>query len=419
MKTFNIILISVIASLLVFVIFVNVPAKWFNISQFFSQKLGTAFTTLTGTETLSAFPTTYNANLALTPNLTTTNTFTGSNTLNGLLILQGAASSTQFSTARLFFGGTSTSSTGLDGSLTLITPLLAASGGTATGSPALYRVLLGNASNGVTVASSTGTSGQILTSNGGGAYPSWQSGTFDQTGSYTLTGAWLFNGASTFVINNASSTVTGKINVQGSDTTTHALVINGVSYRFPSTNGASSTALLTDGSGSLTWDVPTLRHYSFATTGPITLVCSSCTNTSSFFTIPAGIMTASSTITFDAEISSCLSAAGAGATCDIQLEDGSGVAMASGRAGYNSAVLTDSKIGSLHALIFNNGSVSSQKSFTTAVCVDPTLKENAGCQGNTITSAVNTAAALTLRVKFSLAGGVSATLDGYSITVDP
>ena len=49
----------------------------------------------------------------------------------------------------------------------------------------------------MTVASSTGTSGQFLTSNGAGAYPSWTTSSVDQALDYTWTGLHAFNNATT------------------------------------------------------------------------------------------------------------------------------------------------------------------------------------------------------------------------------
>lgn len=72
-------------------------------------------------------------------------------------------------------------------------------GGTGTTSPSTYFVLLGNGANGITIASTTGTSGQFLTSNGAGAYPSWQTSSVNQGDAYTWTGLHIFNGNTTTV----------------------------------------------------------------------------------------------------------------------------------------------------------------------------------------------------------------------------
>src|SRR3990167_3727795 len=115
-------------------------------------------------------------------------------------------------------------------------------GGTGTTSPALYRVILGNAGEGLTIASTTGTTGQLFTSNGAGAYPSWQSAAFDTAANYRLTGNWNFVGTTRIQALNASSTASNPI------------VLNGISLNTPSAQGASSTVLANDGSGNLVWN---------------------------------------------------------------------------------------------------------------------------------------------------------------------
>lgn len=70
-------------------------------------------------------------------------------------------------------------------------------GGSGTTSPSTYQVILGNGSNGFTVASGTGSSGQVFTSNGAGAYPSWQSSSIDQNANYNWTGLHDFAATTT------------------------------------------------------------------------------------------------------------------------------------------------------------------------------------------------------------------------------
>lgn len=120
------------------------------------------------------------------------------------------------------------------GSLTTgFTAVPVALGGTGTTSPTSGRVMLGNGSQGLTVASSTGTSGQFFTSGGAGAYPNWTTSAVNQADDYNWTGTNLFTDLQ------ASSTLT----------------INGVALSFPANQGATSTALLNDGSGNLSWGV--------------------------------------------------------------------------------------------------------------------------------------------------------------------
>lgn len=116
--------------------------------------------------------------------------------------------------------------------------------GTGTTSPTLNQLMLGNGASGFKVIG-FGTSGQSLVSNGAGSAPSWQTVSFDTSQDYTPTGSWNFTGTSVRVKNlSASSTVA------------NPLVLNGVSYNTPSSQGAANTVLTNDGSGGLTWVAP-------------------------------------------------------------------------------------------------------------------------------------------------------------------
>lgn len=150
-------------------------------------------------------------------------------------------------------------------------------GGTGTTSPAQYRVLFGNAGSGITIATSTGTTGQFLTSCGANCFPQWQTSAIDLTANYTWTGFHIFNTARL-----ASTTIDNPVN------------LGGLSYTFPTTRCSSGQALVENGSGTLSCKYVT--GYSYAGAGPN---ASTGTATTTLFTIPAGMMTASSTIEVD------------------------------------------------------------------------------------------------------------------------
>ncbi len=122
-------------------------------------------------------------------------------------------------------------------------------GGTGTTTPNQYSVILGNGANGLTIASTTGTTGQFLTSNGANAYPSWQSTTVDQTANYTWTGTHTGIGIVGEIIAYASSTVpTGFLacNGQSVATTTYPNLFTLLGYTY---GGSSANFLLPDLSG--------------------------------------------------------------------------------------------------------------------------------------------------------------------------
>ena len=106
------------------------------------------------------------------------------------------------------------------------------------------------------MASTTGTTGQFLTSNGSGSYPSWQTSAVDTAINYNWTGNHNYTGSTTVKDFSASSTVAFPIK------------LNGISYSMPSTQGASSTVLTNNGSGALIFasSTPTWFTGTFATT---------------------------------------------------------------------------------------------------------------------------------------------------------
>lgn len=72
-----------------------------------------------------------------------------------------------------------------------------------------------------------------------------------------LTEAFAFSGNNTHSGTNlftASTTHSATTTILANSTTNNALVLNGINYAFPSTDGATSTLLATNGSGSLTWN---------------------------------------------------------------------------------------------------------------------------------------------------------------------
>ncbi len=199
-----------------------------------------AITEVASSDTMANFPTTYNANLAQLMRMSTSSV-DSITTLSNLVSIGTITTGTWNSDIiTVTYGGT--------GSSTLL----------ANG------VLYGNGTSGV-LAVEVGSNEQILTLSGG--VPVWASGGVDETLDYNFTGS-VFNVKNL----NASST----------------LILNGISLSFPSTQAVgSSTALLNDGSGNLTWNEP----QSFVSTTS-TLTISVGTGTTTVFThqIPAGAL---------------------------------------------------------------------------------------------------------------------------------
>lgn len=125
-------------------------------------------------------------------------------------------------------------------------------------------------------------------------------GFLDLTQAFTVTGAWVFNtAAATFnagFLSTASSTLTATTSIAASNVNSDALIIRGIPYAYPSVQGVASSFLKNDGSGNLSW--ATASHYNYATTTATSKGGGgNGTITSQALTIPAGVMTGSSTIT--------------------------------------------------------------------------------------------------------------------------
>jgi len=101
----------------------------------------------------------------------------------------------------------------------------------------------------------------------------------DLTQSFTFSGG-LWSSAST--------------TIAASNTGANALTLNGVSYRFPGKNGASSTVLSTDGAGALSWLTPSIKPLSFVTVAPTNTAAA--TTTQAYAIIPAGALTATNAV---------------------------------------------------------------------------------------------------------------------------
>ena len=220
--------------------------NWLN-----SGRLG-AFTELASTNQLNAFPTTYNANLAKTIEVGTT-------TVNSITSLPGLTTASALATV-----GTIT--TGVWNG----TAIPVGYGGTGTTSPSRYFVMLGNAANGLTHASSTGTAGQLFASNGAFAYPSWQSPAVDIAITYAWTAQHTFNGANLgigttspttklSVVGNAfltGTTTTGNLNVASGTAQLNGLQANFPSSQTTGSGSATTSELLNDGTGNWSWQIP-------------------------------------------------------------------------------------------------------------------------------------------------------------------
>lgn len=172
-----------------------------------------AITELATTDSLSDFPTTYNANLGQLMRRSTTTLYLLASSTN--LVSVGALSSGSLAT----------------GFTAVTVPL----GGTGSSTLATGQILLGSTTNAVGIVGSWGTSGQFLTSGGDQLPPTWTTSSVDQTlhyywsGSHTFTGTSTTFSVSTTTISSATTTLTATDGVLGIATSTPWLLMGGVS----------------------------------------------------------------------------------------------------------------------------------------------------------------------------------------------
>ncbi len=212
MKILLTVLVSLITSLLGAFFFLSyAPNSWFDHQK---PTFGSAVTTILGTDTLSASRTTIN------------NNFSALNT--GKFELSD------------WFATTSAQQVTKLGTITTgnwnATPITAQYGGTGSSTLSQYQILLGNGTGNVTVPVGWGSAGQVLISAGAGAIPTWSSGSVDTTQSYNWTGT-------SFLVKNLAA----------SSTVANPLTLNKLTYNFASLRAGSSTVLMEDGSGNLSW----------------------------------------------------------------------------------------------------------------------------------------------------------------------
>ena len=219
----NILTIVIIAFILVVAV-LNAPAYLFSV-RYWKAKASPAFgtvsvTQLASSDNLTDFPTFYNTNLNALNNgkvdISTT-TIPAVTTLSNLATVGTIISG--------IWNGTA---------------ITATYGGTGSTTLALNHVLLGNGTGIMKTVSGLGTSGQLLTSGGAGTPPTWTSASFDTAINYTLTGLWTFSATTS----QACSNLLG-----------NACIFNSLSYKFPSAHEAGD--LRNDGSGNLSWEMPT------------------------------------------------------------------------------------------------------------------------------------------------------------------
>ena len=229
-----------------------------------------------------------------------------------------------------------------------------------------------------------------------------------------LTQAFTFSGK---LMSTASSTFTATTTFNGSNVLSNATIFNGVPYAWPSAQGASNTVLKNDGSGNISWGQPT-RYSLSVTSGPTAGTTGGTYATSTqILNIPAGTLSASSTITFLGNVE-CDSNSGSTPTCIYYIRDSGGTTLASCSPGTLGAA---SYTGSMLATIANQSSLSSQTAISN--CTEFNISHNTDpfFVASTNTSSFNTANVLNLVVVAFITGGANgqSNVNSYSLIVNP
>lgn len=273
---------------------------------------------------------------------------------------------------------------------------------------------------------STFPSGGFLFGNGTSAIGASSSPTVGWLNATSTTATSTLAGFLNVTGTNSTSTFSGNVSLTATTSikadSSNRLIANNLSYAFPSARGASSSVLTEDGLGTLRFLPLNPPRYTFSTTSSTWTATTGTVSTSTgFFTVPAGVLTASSTIELIMNISSCSTGGGSG-SCYASLRNSAGTTMASSTIGAGSA-FGNSGDGFTRMLVRANNSLSSQTSQSYGFCVYASSAAASGvangCNSNTNTSTINTAGSLSFAVTIQAQTGATAVATGYTIIVNP
>jgi hypothetical protein len=224
------------------------PLTWLETAP--KPNFGSTITTIQGTDTLSSSRTVINNNFS---------------SLNNGKIEVGSTSIAALTTAE----NLATIGTILSG-VWNGTPITGAFGGTSSTTLSINQVMLGNTTSGLKAVVGYGASGDVLTSQGTSNTPIWSSGAVNTSLDYNWTGTNLFK----LLV----SSTTVNFNDGGS----------AVALTFPNNQGASSTILMSNGSGVSVWSPSYPRSLAGGYDG--TESVSGATSTVESITIPANTL---------------------------------------------------------------------------------------------------------------------------------
>lgn len=230
----------------------------------------------------------------------------------------------------------------------------------------------------------------------------------DKTATYLWTALHTFSAG---FLSTASSTFSATTSIAASNVNGNALVLNNLAYKFPSTRGASSTALCENGSGSLIWcaSLTVLR----ASGAENSSTGSGSTTTVKSYTIPANTITTGTLL----RMTNLFTGSGGGG-CNIGINYGNGSAtttIAFGRAaaGDTGRVSTSELLLMATTTSAQYGTVFTAQGSNLGTLFQPTASFFQG-----FNTGYNGAAATYLSVDLAVTGGTpTCTLQGTTIEV--
>lgn len=267
-------------------------------------------------------------------------------------------------------------------------------------------------------------SGGFLFGNGTSAIGASSSPTVGWLNATSTTATSTLAGFLSVTGTNSTSTFSGNVSLTATTSikadSSNRLIANNLSYAFPSTRGASSSVLTEDGTGVLRFLPNNPPRYTYATSSVWAATSGTVSTSTGFFTVPAGVLTASSTIELIMNVQSCGSGGVAG-FCYASLRNSAGTTMASTTIGAGSA-FGNSGDGFTRMLVRANNSRASQTAQSYGFCIYASSAAASGvsngCNPSTNTSTIDTSTALSFAVTIQ-GSGITATVTGYTIIVNP
>lgn len=212
---------------------------------------------------------------------------------------------------------------------------------------------------------------------------------------------------------NSTSTMNATTTIAASSVAGAPLRLNGVDYAFPSSHGSDNQFLTENGSGTLTWESPTVRrYYDVGSAGSAT--SGNYATTTTAITLPAGSITASSTIKFTA-YGTCTDG-GTNGDCEIYLRTSTGATIMSNGFGVGDQGGTiyadlDSRIFSVSA--------SSHEYVNIAAGNSAGVNSYYVSQSGSSTSTADLSGAVTFAVVIRGTNNATISVSGYSLEVNP